>query len=78
MATVAPSDVCGWFAASLMLLTFLFRDPRYLRTVAVLANLAFIRYGVVSGLMPVLVLHAILLPVNLFRLVEEVQRLQSP
>jgi hypothetical protein len=63
-------DLIGWLAATLTLLTFVCRDVRRLRTLAVCANMAFIVYGVSAGLMPVLILHLMLAPVNLWRLRE--------
>ena len=39
-----------------------------LRSVAILSNIAFLTYAHLGGLMPVLLLHLVLLPVNLFRL----------
>jgi hypothetical protein len=52
----------------LMLLTFLCQGPRSLRATAALASCAFIAYGVLADLPPVLVLHSLLLGVNLHRL----------
>jgi hypothetical protein len=43
---------------------------RLLRLVAILSNLAFITYGVLVWLPPVLGLHLLLLPVNILRLKE--------
>jgi hypothetical protein len=53
----------------LMLMTFTCECAWSLRTFAVAANLAFIAYGWMSGLAPVLVLHLVLLPINVVRLV---------
>ena len=64
------SNLLGFLAASLMLLTFMMKDVRRLRTVAVLTNIAFIAYGTAAWLAPVLCLHIVLLPVNLLRLRE--------
>lgn len=65
---MAFSSSLGWLAASLMLLTFWCRDAVRLRRMAILANLAFIAYGVSADLLPVLCLHLVLLPINLRRL----------
>jgi len=62
------TSAIGWTAASLMLLTFLCQGPRSLRATAALASCAFIAYGVLADLPPVLVLHSLLLGVNLHRL----------
>jgi hypothetical protein len=66
---VNPPDAIGWGASALMLMTFTCECARSLRTFAVAANLAFIAYGWTSGLAPVLVLHLVLLPINVVRLV---------
>lgn len=63
-------DLAGWMAAALTLTTFVCRDIRRLRLLALAANVAFIVYGANSGLLPVLALHAVLVPVNLWRLRE--------
>jgi hypothetical protein len=47
------------------------KDMRRLRATAVASNIAFIGYGAINGLLPVLVLHLLLLPLNLRRLIEE-------
>ncbi len=58
-------------AASLAVLaTFCMRTMMPLRIVALFSNVLFAAYGFVDGLYPVLVLHIILFPVNLWRLVQ--------
>jgi hypothetical protein len=63
-------DLIGWAAAALTLLAFTSRDVRLLRCASLAASVAFITYGAASSTWPVLALHAVLLPVNLFRLLE--------
>jgi hypothetical protein len=63
-------DAIGYLAAGLVVATFCMRSMRGLRCVAIASNLAFISYGYVGDLMPVLMLHLILLPVNMIRLSE--------
>lgn len=58
----------GYLASALVLVTFCMRDMTTLRCVAIASNLAFIAYGSIAGLGPVLVLHLLLLPVNVWRL----------
>src|SRR5690606_20997546 len=41
-----------------------------LRAVGIAANVAFISYGILFGSLPTVVLHAILLPLNAYRLIE--------
>jgi hypothetical protein len=52
----------------MVLLTFMAKDVRLLRVLAILSNIAFITYGVLAWLAPVLCLHLLLLPVNVLRL----------
>jgi hypothetical protein len=66
----AMSDFTGYVASTLVLLTFMTKDVRLLRVVAILSNLAFISYGVLAWLPPVLGLHLLLLPINILRLRE--------
>jgi len=63
-------DGLGFFAAGLVLCTFCMRRLVPLRGMGITSNLAFILYGYIVGIEPVLVLHLILLPVNIIRLVE--------
>jgi hypothetical protein len=58
----------GYLASALVLATFCMRDMVALRCMAIASNLAFIGYGVLADLGPVLVLHLLLLPVNVGRL----------
>jgi hypothetical protein len=63
-------DLLGWTAAALMVATFACREARHMRPLAVATNLAFIGYGLAGALEPVLALHALLLPINLWRWAE--------
>jgi CRP/FNR family transcriptional regulator, cyclic AMP receptor protein len=67
---VNMSELSGYVASTLVLLTFMSRDMRLLRILAILSNIAFIIYGVLEWLPPVLILHAVLLPLNFVRLEE--------
>jgi CRP/FNR family transcriptional regulator, cyclic AMP receptor protein len=66
----SPSEISGYVASVLVLLTFIAKDMRLLRTAAIFSNLAFITYGTLQWLPPVLVLHVVLLPLNMVRLLE--------
>jgi CRP/FNR family transcriptional regulator, cyclic AMP receptor protein len=68
--TIIPplTDVLGWSAAALTLLAFSCNDLVRLRYVALSANAAFIAYGLLAQLWPVLVLHFVLVPINGWRL----------
>lgn len=50
------------------MLTFACNDMRRLRVLALVANAAFIAYGSLAALLPVLVLHLVPAPINLWRL----------
>ena len=66
----AMSDFTGYVASTLVLVTFMTKDMRLLRVFAILSNLAFISYGAIAWLPPVLGLHLLLLPLNILRLRE--------
>lgn len=66
----SPSEISGYVASVLVLLTFIAKDTRLLRTAAIFSNLAFITYGTLQWLPPVLALHVVLLPLNMVRLSE--------
>jgi hypothetical protein len=70
MSNAAITDGIGFAAASLVLATFCMRGMRTLRFVAIASNIAFIAYGYLGHLAPVLWLHALLLPINLCRLMQ--------
>lgn len=63
-------ELVGWVAATLTLLTFSMQSMVALRVVAISANFAFIAYGALATLTPVLFLHLLLLPCNLLRLAQ--------
>lgn len=67
-AGIAASDLLGYMAAGLVLVTFLAQSMSTLRAVAIASNVMFIAYALVAWLPPVLVLHALLLPLNVWRL----------
>lgn len=66
----ASSECVGYVASGLVLLTFTTKSMRPLRSLAILSNLAFIAYGVLDDIIPVVALHLILLPLNIFRLMQ--------
>ena len=66
----AVIDGIGFAAAGLVLTTFYMRSMIALRWVAIASNLAFIAYGYLEILAPVLLLHLLLLPLNIFRLAQ--------
>ena len=67
MQMIDPDSI-GYIAAALVLATFCMRSMIALRWVAIASNLAFIIYACSARLAPVLLLHALLLPINVVRL----------
>jgi hypothetical protein len=68
MSIPAIIDGIGFAAAGLVFATFCMRSMNALRWVAIASNLAFIAYGYLGNLAPVLLLHVLLLPINVWRL----------
>jgi CRP/FNR family transcriptional regulator, cyclic AMP receptor protein len=62
------TEALGYLASALVLATFCMRDMVALRCMAIASNLAFIAYGALADVGPVLLLHLLLLPVNVQRL----------
>jgi len=65
---VTDRSAIGFIASGLVLATFGMKDMVNLRIVAICSNIAFIMYGFVLVLPPVLILHVMLLPLNGWRL----------
>jgi CRP/FNR family transcriptional regulator, cyclic AMP receptor protein len=63
-------EIVGYLAAGLVLATFSMRTMIPLRLLGISSNVAFIVYGWLDGLVPIVVLHAILLPLNIYRFAE--------
>jgi CRP/FNR family transcriptional regulator, cyclic AMP receptor protein len=66
--TMLGVDIVGYVAAALVLVAFCMQSMCTLRVFAILSNLAFITYAYHRDLVPILLLHVILLPVNAARL----------
>ncbi len=62
------AEFAGYLAALLVFLTFYMKTMIPLRIVGICSNCAFIAYGILGQLYPVLVLHLVLLPLNALRL----------
>jgi CRP/FNR family transcriptional regulator, cyclic AMP receptor protein len=67
-------DALGYAASVLVMATFGMRGMVALRVVAMASNVAFIGYGALAGIWPVLGLHLLLLPLNGIRLLEAVRQ----
>jgi CRP/FNR family transcriptional regulator, cyclic AMP receptor protein len=63
-------ELSGYAASALVFATFYMKTMIPLRVVGILSNVAFMIYGFEGRLYPVLILHAILLPLNCLRLVQ--------
>lgn len=61
-------EIAGYVASILVFATFYMKTMMPLRIVGILSNIAFITYASIEGLLPILVLHSALLPLNLVRL----------
>lgn len=70
MSDLPIIDGIGFAAAGLVLATFCMRSMSALRWVAIASNVAFIAYGYLEHLAPVMLLHVLLLPVNGYRLAQ--------
>jgi hypothetical protein len=70
MAMHGRPDAMGYLASTFVLGSFASRSMMPLRVLAALSNLAFVGYALQRSLPPVLLLHAMLLPVNLWRIAE--------
>src|SRR5215470_11239991 len=68
LAAMFTWDALGYLASGLVFAAFCMKDIIPLRAVAVGSNLAFLTYGLALGLVPVWLLHAVLLPINCWRL----------
>lgn len=68
----------GYLASALVLATFCMRDIVTLRWMAIASNLAFMAYGALADVGPVLALHLMLLPVNMVRLAESLRGGATP
>ena len=64
------ADIAGFTASALLLATFSVRTMIPLRLLGISSSVAFLTYGFSSGLLPIIVLHVILLPLNLYRFYE--------
>jgi CRP/FNR family cyclic AMP-dependent transcriptional regulator len=70
-------DMIGYLGAVLVALTFYMKTMVPLRVIGICSNCAFIAYGYLNGLYPVLILHCILLPLNSLRLREMLQLMRK-
>ena len=74
---MSVTEFAGYLAAFLVFLSFYMKTMVPLRVVGICSNCAFIAYGYLGGLHPVLVLHLILLPLNGVRLHEMLRLIRA-
>lgn len=74
--TLTLSEFLGYLASLLVFMTFYMKTMVALRCVAIASNVAFVSYAYYEGLLPILILHGLLLPMNLYRL-SQIWRLVS-
>jgi CRP/FNR family cyclic AMP-dependent transcriptional regulator len=67
---MTPVDFLGYTASATVLATFCMSTMTPLRVTAILSNILFSLFGLWTHIYPVMLLHLILLPVNIARLVQ--------
>jgi hypothetical protein len=78
MVAFTTIDIVGFIAAGATLAAFVQRTMVPMRVLAIAANLFFLGYALLGGLMSVLVLHMVLLPLNGLRLVTALRDERAP
>ncbi len=63
-------DLIGYIASSLVFATFYVKRILTLRLIAICSNIAFIFYAFGCHLLPIFILHSLLLPLNIYRILE--------
>jgi CRP/FNR family cyclic AMP-dependent transcriptional regulator len=66
-------ELIGFAASALVFLTFCMQTLLPLRLIAAASNVLFIIYAGVAGLTPILILHGLLFPVNIWRLLQQLK-----
>ena len=70
--------VAGYIASTLVFIALYMKDMLTLRILAICSNIAFLVYGSITHLAPVIVLSALLLPMNVWRLIAAIERRRGP
>ncbi len=70
-------EALGYVGGLLVFTTFYLKTIVRLRLVAIASNVVYIAYSLMGHLVPILVLHILLLPLNLWRLVEVKQLIRK-
>lgn len=67
----------GFLAAGLVIATLSMRTMVPLRIIGIASNIAFVTYGLLFGSLPTVILHAVLFPLNIYRLHEMLKLLRE-
>jgi len=67
-------NVAGYIAFALVFSAFYMKDMVSLRVLAICSNVAFLVFASTMHLVPVIILHAALLPLNVWRLIALIER----
>ena len=67
---MSVAELAGYLASALVFATFYTKTMVPLRIVGIASNVAFLVYAWLAGLVPVFALHAMLLPLNIWRLMQ--------
>jgi len=70
-------ELLGYLGGALAFATFYLKTMIRLRVVAIASNVVFIIYGSMGHLVPIMVLHTLLLPLNIWRLFEVKQLIRK-
>ncbi len=70
-------EILGYLATAFNIAAYSMRTMIPLRILAIISNAVFVVYGATAGVYPVLLLHAILLPLNAYRLRQMVLLVRS-
>jgi multidrug resistance efflux pump len=65
---MTAGELAAWVASLLTFTTFYMKTMLPLRVVGILSNIAFLAFAVIEDIVPVILLHGTLLPLNIFRL----------
>ena len=68
------SDIIGYLAALLLVLTFFMRYMMQLSITAICSSIAWLVYGFSDALYPIIILHLVLAPLNAYRLWQTFQQ----
>ena len=72
------AEFVGYLACTLVFATFCVKAMMALRLIAIASNIAFMSYGFLGEIVPILLLHAGLLPLNAWRLCETLRSVSGP